>query len=52
MIHRAFELGVNYIDTAPGYCGQQSEGAVGRAVKGWRDKIYISTKKFFTFYFL
>jgi predicted aldo/keto reductase-like oxidoreductase len=44
MMHRAFELGVNYIDTAPYYCEKQSEIAVGKALKGWRDKIYLSTK--------
>ncbi len=44
IIHRAFELGVNYIDTAPGYCEGESEIAVGRALKGWRDKVYVSTK--------
>ncbi|MEJ6949962.1 aldo/keto reductase [Natronospora cellulosivora (SeqCode)] len=44
MIHRAFELGVNYIDTAPYYCEKKSETAVGRALKGWRDKVYLSTK--------
>jgi hypothetical protein len=44
MMHRAFELGVNYIDTAPLYCDKLSEAAVGRAVKGRRDKIYVSTK--------
>lgn len=44
IIHRAFELGVNYIDTAPGYCNRESEIIVGKAIKGWRDKIYLSTK--------
>ncbi|MCL1842628.1 MAG: aldo/keto reductase [Defluviitaleaceae bacterium] len=44
MMHRAFELGVNYIDTAPYYCDKLSEAAVGRALKGRRDKIYVSTK--------
>ncbi|AEE95950.1 aldo/keto reductase [Mahella australiensis] len=44
LIHRAFELGVNYIDTAPGYCNKTSEIAVGKALKGWRDKVYLSTK--------
>lgn len=45
IIHRAFELGVNYIDTAPYYCDTQSEIIVGKALKGWRDKVYLSTKK-------
>ncbi|MGI6610504.1 MAG: aldo/keto reductase [Limnochordia bacterium] len=44
IIHRAFELGVNYIDTAYGYCNGTSEIAVGKALKGWRDKVYLSTK--------
>ena len=44
MIQGAFELGVNYIDTAYGYCHSQSESVVGKALQGWRDKVYLSTK--------
>lgn len=44
MIHRAFELGVNYIDTAPYYLESKSEITVGKALKGYRDKVYVSTK--------
>ena len=44
LMQKAFELGVNYIDTAPYYCGRDSERAVGLALKGWRDKVYLSTK--------
>ena len=44
MISAAYENGVNYFDTAPGYCGGHSEAALGKAVKGFRDKILISTK--------
>jgi predicted aldo/keto reductase-like oxidoreductase len=44
MMQRAFELGVNYVDTAPYYCEKDSEVAVGKALKGWRDKVYLSTK--------
>jgi predicted aldo/keto reductase-like oxidoreductase len=46
-IRRSFELGVNYIDTASGYdtgSGASSEVVVGRALKGWRDRVKISTK--------
>ncbi len=44
MIHRAVELGVNYIDTAPYYCDGQSEIIVGKALKGIRDQVMVSTK--------
>jgi len=44
MMQRAFDLGVNYIDTAPQYVSDLSESAVGRALKGYRDKVYVSTK--------
>ena len=44
IIRRAFELGVNYIDTAYGYCNQESQVVVGEALKGRRDKVHLSTK--------
>ncbi len=44
LIRHAFNAGVNYIDTAPYYCEGESEIVVGKALKGWRDKIYLSTK--------
>lgn len=44
VIHRAFELGVNYIDSAFGYNHGESEVVVGKALKGWRDKVIVSTK--------
>ena len=44
IIRRAFELGVNYIDTAPYYCDGESEVIVGKALKDWRDRVYLSTK--------
>ena len=44
MIHRAFEMGVNYIDTAVGYCNADSQPTVGEALKGWRNKVIVSTK--------
>ena len=44
MIHRAFEAGVNYIDTAVFYCNADSQRTVGKALKGWRDKVVVSTK--------
>lgn len=44
MMQSAFDLGVNYIDTAPYYCGKESEIIVGKALKGYRNKVYVSTK--------
>lgn len=44
MLKRAYDLGVNYFDTAPGYCDGNSEIAVGKALKEFRDKVYVSTK--------
>lgn len=44
MIHRAHELGVNYFDTAYFYCGGLSEAALGKALKGLRHKVHVSTK--------
>ncbi|MBW2420574.1 MAG: aldo/keto reductase [Deltaproteobacteria bacterium] len=36
--------GVNYIDTAPDYSNAGSELALGEAMKGQRDKIFLATK--------
>lgn len=44
MLLHAYENGVNYFDTAPYYCHSNSEEAVGKALKGIRDKVMISTK--------
>ena len=44
MLRRAFDLGVNYFDTAPNYCHGNSEHAVGTALASIRDKVCISTK--------
>lgn len=44
LLRKAAELGVNYFDTAPGYCHTNSEITVGRALKPIRDKVYISSK--------
>ena len=43
-IRFAFQKGVNYIDSGFGYCSSESEIAVGRALKGWREKVTVNTK--------
>ncbi len=40
----ALERGVNYFDTAPDYSGSGSEQAMGRAMRGMRDQVFIATK--------
>jgi hypothetical protein len=44
MIRKAYDLGVNYFDNAYFYNNGLSEIALGKAIKGFRDKIFISTK--------
>ncbi len=43
-IHRALELGINFLDTADVYGPRTNEELVGRAIKGKRDKIILATK--------
>jgi len=43
-IHRALELGINFLDTADAYGPYKNEELVGRAIKGKRDKIVLATK--------
>jgi len=40
----AIERGVNYFDTAPDYSEAGSEVALGRAMKGHRDEMFLATK--------
>jgi hypothetical protein len=40
----AIERGVNYFDTAPDYSGAGSEQAMGRAMRGHRDELFVATK--------
>ena len=44
IIERAFEAGINFIDTANVYNAGESERIVGKAVKAFRDDVLIATK--------
>ncbi len=44
LMRHAFACGVNYVDTAYGYCAGESEAVVGKAVRGLRDQLIVSTK--------
>jgi hypothetical protein len=41
---RAFDLGINFYDTADCYMGGRNEEMVGKAFQGKRDKVYLQTK--------
>jgi aryl-alcohol dehydrogenase-like predicted oxidoreductase len=43
-IHRAIELGVNFLDTADMYGPYKNEELVGKAIRGKRDQVVIATK--------
>ena len=43
-IHRAFELGIFFLDTADVYGPHKNEELVGRAIKGRRDEVVLATK--------
>ena len=44
-IHRAYDLGIRWIDTARVYGFGHSEAVVGRALRGLpRDQVVVSTK--------
>ena len=43
-IHRALELGINYLDTADMYGPYTNEELIAKAIKGKRDQVFIATK--------
>lgn len=43
-IHRAYDLGVTLFDTAEVYGWGENEKFIGRAVKGFRDDVFLATK--------
>ncbi|MGB2667734.1 MAG: aldo/keto reductase [Candidatus Acidiferrum sp.] len=43
-IHRAIELGINFLDTADAYGYGDNEILVGKAIRNRRDKVFLATK--------
>ncbi|HMK23107.1 MAG TPA: aldo/keto reductase [Terriglobales bacterium] len=43
-IHRALEVGINFLDTADMYGPYTNEELVGRAIQGKRDQVVLATK--------
>jgi aryl-alcohol dehydrogenase-like predicted oxidoreductase len=50
MLQRAFQLGINYYDTADQYGQGRSERLIGEAFKGRRDKVVVGGKFGYDFY--
>ena len=44
VVRRAFDLGINFFDTAHAYMGGRNEEMVGKVLRGKRDKVIIQTK--------
>src|SRR3989440_9504917 len=42
--HRAFDAGINFVDTADVYSAGESEEIVGKAIAGRRDDVVLATK--------
>jgi uncharacterized protein len=44
LVRHACDLGINYFDTAEIYTGGESETTIGNALRGRRDKVYLTSK--------
>lgn len=44
LVRHAFDRGINYFDSADTYTGGESETVIGNALKGRRDKVFITSK--------
>ncbi len=44
LVRHAFDSGINYFDTAETYTGGESETVIGNALKGKRDKVFLTSK--------
>jgi hypothetical protein len=47
LMRRAFQLGVNYVDTGDVYSFGLSEIAVGKAIEGHKGKVHAPTKRWY-----
>jgi len=46
VVRHALDRGINYFDTADSYRGGESETAIGDALRGKRDRVYIASKTY------
>ena len=45
IVRHAFDCGINYFDSADSYTDGESETTIGNALKGKRDKVYLTSKQ-------
>ena len=50
LVAHALDLGINYFDTAESYTGGTSEETLGKALRGKRDRVYLTSKGHFSAY--
>lgn len=43
-VRRAVEIGINYIDTSPHYCRNESQSIIGEALNGHQAPVVVATK--------
>jgi predicted aldo/keto reductase-like oxidoreductase len=48
LVSHALALGINYFDTAESYTGGTSEETIGKALRGKRDRVYLTSKGLFS----
>jgi hypothetical protein len=46
LVRHAFDQGVNYFDSADSYGGGASETTIGEALRGKRDRVYLTSKTY------
>jgi predicted aldo/keto reductase-like oxidoreductase len=46
LVRHAFDHGINYFDSADSYRGGDSETTIGEALRGKRDRIYLTSKTY------
>lgn len=46
LVRQAFDQGINYFDSADSYSGGASETTIGEALRGKRDRVYLTSKMY------
>ncbi len=46
LVRHAFDVGINYFDSASSYGGGAAEATIGEALRGKRDRVYLTSKTY------